>query len=93
MKTRTRWRVGVDTGGTFTDLILLGDDGRMLRRKVLSTPDDFSRGILQNAYVDPCHEEMVQALAREIPNNSGFLRLLHVKAPAGSIVNMAFPAA
>ncbi len=42
-----RFRVGVDTGGTFTDLIVLGDDGRMVRRKVLSTPDDFSRGILQ----------------------------------------------
>ena len=38
--------MGVDTGGTFTDLILIGNDGRMLRRKVLSTPDDFSRGIL-----------------------------------------------
>ena len=42
-----KYRVGVDTGGTFTDLILIGDDGRLLRRKVLSTPDDFSRGILQ----------------------------------------------
>lgn len=41
-----KFRVGVDTGGTFTDLIVLGDDGRLLRRKVLSTPDDFSRGIL-----------------------------------------------
>lgn len=44
---RVKYRVGVDTGGTFTDLILLGDDGQLLRRKVLSTPDDFSRGILQ----------------------------------------------
>ena len=42
-----QYRVGVDTGGTFTDLILLGDNGRLIRRKVLSTPDDFSRGILQ----------------------------------------------
>ena len=44
---KTRYRVGVDTGGTFTDLILIGDDGALLRRKLLSTPDDFSRGILQ----------------------------------------------
>ena len=43
----TQYRVGVDTGGTFTDLIMMGDDGRLLRNKVLSTPDDFSRGILQ----------------------------------------------
>jgi 5-oxoprolinase (ATP-hydrolysing)/N-methylhydantoinase A len=39
-------RVGVDTGGTFTDLIVIADDGRIHRRKFLSTPDDFSRGII-----------------------------------------------
>lgn len=42
-----RFRVGVDTGGTFTDLIILVEDGRIHRRKFLSTPDDFSRGIIE----------------------------------------------
>ena len=38
-------RIGVDTGGTFTDLVLL--DGRELFvHKVRSTPDDPSRAIL-----------------------------------------------
>ena len=38
-------RIGVDTGGTFTDLVLL--DGReLLVHKVRSTPDDPSRAIL-----------------------------------------------
>jgi N-methylhydantoinase B len=32
-------------------------------------------------------------IGREIPNNSGFLRLLSVSAPPGTIVNMSFPAA
>jgi N-methylhydantoinase B len=32
-------------------------------------------------------------IGREIPNNSGFLRLLNVTAPKGTIVNMSFPAA
>ena len=32
-------RIGVDTGGTFTDLVLLGADG-VLVHKVRSTPDD-----------------------------------------------------
>jgi N-methylhydantoinase B/oxoprolinase/acetone carboxylase alpha subunit len=32
-------------------------------------------------------------IGREIPNNSGFLRLLKVTAPKGTIVNMSFPAA
>jgi N-methylhydantoinase A len=37
---------GVDTGGTFTDIVLL-QDGKMTVHKVLSTPDDPSRSILQ----------------------------------------------
>jgi N-methylhydantoinase A len=32
------WRVGVDIGGTFTDLVALADDGRLIRHKVSSTP-------------------------------------------------------
>jgi len=40
-------RVGVDVGGTFTDVVLLGDDGRMVARKVSSTPEDYSRGIAE----------------------------------------------
>lgn len=38
-------RIGVDTGGTFTDLVLL-DDTRVVTHKVRSTPDDPSRAIL-----------------------------------------------
>ena len=40
-------RVGVDIGGTFTDLIACDDAGLVWTTKVLSTPDDFSRGILE----------------------------------------------
>ncbi|SFK80449.1 hydantoinase/oxoprolinase family protein [Falsiroseomonas stagni] len=43
-----RWRVGVDSGGTFTDVCLFDeDDGRVEVWKVSSTPDDPSRGIAQ----------------------------------------------
>jgi hypothetical protein len=39
-----RWRVGVDSGGTFTDICLFDeDDGRVEVWKVSSTPDDPSR--------------------------------------------------
>ena len=41
-----QFRVGVDIGGTFTDLVFLGSDGRVLARKVASTPDDYSRAVL-----------------------------------------------
>ena len=40
------WRVGADIGGTFTDLVLLGDDGRVFVKKVSSTVDDYAQGIV-----------------------------------------------
>ena len=42
------WRVGVDSGGTFTDVCLFEEaTGRLEVWKVSSTPDDPSRGIAQ----------------------------------------------
>jgi N-methylhydantoinase A len=42
------WRVGVDSGGTFTDVCLFDEeDGRIEVWKVPSTPDDPSRGIAE----------------------------------------------
>src|SRR5918995_6217970 len=43
------YRLGVDIGGTFTDVVLLADDGAMRSRKVLSTPDDYARGVIEGA--------------------------------------------
>ncbi|HEY6235114.1 MAG TPA: hydantoinase/oxoprolinase family protein, partial [Candidatus Elarobacter sp.] len=40
------WRVGVDIGGTFTDLVALADDGRLIRHKVSSTPRAPEEGLL-----------------------------------------------
>ena len=39
--------LAADIGGTFTDVALLLEDGSMATEKVPSTPDDYSRGILQ----------------------------------------------
>lgn len=42
------WRIGVDSGGTFTDVCLFNDaTGEVTIWKVSSTPDDPSRGITQ----------------------------------------------
>jgi N-methylhydantoinase A len=42
------WRVGVDTGGTFTDLVLVDGDGVIrATHKRLSTPDDPGRAVLE----------------------------------------------
>ena len=46
------FRAAVDIGGTFTDVVFLGDDGRVLVKKVASTPDDYGRGVL--AGLDEC---------------------------------------
>ena len=34
----TNFRVGVDIGGTFTDVVFLGTDGTVLAKKIASTP-------------------------------------------------------
>jgi N-methylhydantoinase A len=39
-------RVGIDVGGTFTDIVVLLADGTVLTRKLLSSPEDYSRAIL-----------------------------------------------
>jgi N-methylhydantoinase A len=40
-------RVGVDTGGTFTDLVVLDETGRATQFKVPSTPDDPARALVE----------------------------------------------
>ncbi|MEW6173326.1 MAG: hydantoinase/oxoprolinase family protein [Bacillota bacterium] len=40
------YRLAVDTGGTFTDFCLLGEDGELYITKEPSTPDDPSRAVL-----------------------------------------------
>jgi N-methylhydantoinase A len=53
--------VGVDVGGTFTDLVAIDDSGNIETRKVLTTPRDQSEGVL----------ESLRALAR--PNVERFV--------------------
>ena len=40
------YHVGVDIGGTFTDVILIDPSGRARSHKLLSTPDDYSRAMV-----------------------------------------------
>ena len=42
------WRIGVDIGGTFTDVAMVEEaTGRIAIAKVLTTPPDFATGVLQ----------------------------------------------
>jgi len=41
------WRIGVDIGGTFTDVALVEEaSGRIGVAKVPTTPDDLAEGVL-----------------------------------------------
>ena len=40
------FRVGADIGGTFTDIVLVDAGGKVATCKVSSTPDNYSRAIV-----------------------------------------------
>jgi N-methylhydantoinase A len=42
-----RFRVGIDIGGTFTDIVALADGGERYTRKVPSSVDDYARAIIE----------------------------------------------
>ncbi|BBY85751.1 hydantoinase/oxoprolinase family protein [Mycolicibacterium tokaiense] len=44
-----RWLIAADIGGTFTDVLALGPDTRIVPMKVLSTPPDFGTGVITGA--------------------------------------------
>ncbi len=43
----SQFRVGVDIGGTFTDIVFLNDDGELYTHKVSSSVDDYTRAIIE----------------------------------------------
>lgn len=61
-------RVGVDIGGTFTDLMLVDDGGRVEIGKTLTTPDDPSQGVKR---------VLTEALERIGRDGGAVRRLLH----------------
>jgi len=46
MAAKKHYIIGVDTGGTFTDVVVLGGRGEVWTAKASTTPDDFSRGVM-----------------------------------------------
>jgi N-methylhydantoinase A len=46
MAEKKQYIIGVDTGGTFTDVVVLGNGGEVWTAKASTTPDDFSRGVM-----------------------------------------------
>jgi len=55
-----RYVIGVDAGGTFTDVVIAGEDGRLWTDKAFSTPDDPARGVI--AALRACAARVGEAL-------------------------------
>src|SRR6266853_355105 len=71
------FRAGVDIGGTFTDIVLLGDRGERYTKKVSSTVDDYARAIVDG----------LAALLGEIgAEASGIVELLHGTTVASNAI-------
>lgn len=57
MNKQSLLRVGVDIGGTFTDLVMIDPaSGALFKEKVLTTPDDPSRAVLEGLHLLLRHE-------------------------------------
>src|SRR5712675_1687177 len=71
------FRAGVDIGGTFTDIVLLGDRGERYTKKVSSTVDDYARAIT---------EGLAELLAEIGGEASGIGELLHGTTVASNAI-------
>ena len=66
----TATRIGVDVGGTFTDVVLVDESGAIHSWKLASTPDDFSRGVVEGVRA-VLHENGVSpAAVRDVVHGS-----------------------
>src|SRR5947207_6145281 len=72
-----RFRAGVDIGGTFTDIVLLGDQGERYTKKVSSTVDDYARAITDG---------LSQLLAEIDGEAHGIAELLHGTTVASNAI-------
>ena len=88
------WRIGVDIGGTFTDIALVEEEtGRVGIVKVPTTPRDFARGVidglrqgLERYAVDPAEVSLLSHATTVVTN-----ALLEKKgAKAGFVTTRGF---
>ena len=75
---RTKYRLGIDAGGTFTDLVLAARSGDIRLYKALSTPDDPTRAIEEGMKL--IAEDLGESPA-EIVSNSRPLHQRHHRRP------------
>src|SRR5438067_980355 len=71
------FRAGVDIGGTFTDIVLLGNGGERYTKKVSSTVDDYARAITEGL------AELITEIGAEA---RGIAELLHGTTVASNAI-------
>ena len=81
-------RIGVDVGGTFTDLVLLSD-GKLTVHKVLSTPADLAQGVMTAAAATEISLSDVQQFSHgtTVTTNAVIMR---TGAPTGLLTTRGF---
>ena len=70
-------RLGVDIGGTFTDIVLLAGDGRVVTKKVSSSTDDYARAIV---------EGLSQVFAESALSSADIAEVLHGTTVASNAI-------
>ena len=89
----TEPRIGVDIGGTFTDVVLLGADGRISARKLLTTPDDYGRAVVAGVRALLEEVDLPASALREVVHGTTVATnaILELQgAPTGLITTLGF---
>src|SRR5262249_62378430 len=63
--------VGIDTGGTFTDIVVLHPDGEVTIDKSPTTPKDFSQGVIDAV---AAAAKSLRGGPRRLPNGTPLLQ-------------------
>jgi N-methylhydantoinase A len=94
-KSLQHWRIGIDTGGTFTDGILWNEtDGQIVTAKILSTPDDPARAVLAmvNRLLAACPAAHADAISYLVHGTTVATNavLQHQRAPCALVTTSGF---
>jgi N-methylhydantoinase A len=65
-----KYWIGIDTGGTFTDCVIMDENGNLASGKVPTTPDDRSIGVINST--DAAAEAMGMKLEDVLKNTELF---------------------
>src|SRR5262245_8366441 len=95
MTSKPIYHVGVDIGGTFTDIVLLGPDGSVHIKKISSSVEDYARAIVEGLAELLAETGVVPSVVQEIRHGTTVASnaiLEHKGARVGLITTKRFRA-